>query len=239
MKNSASKSEAPVSLFYYDNYKSQSYNQNDRLPITSQTLADAGPVRPDHAACQYQPDGIFSLCATSGWNDPHANCAAIALQKVSLSFSSFVFYLIFLLIHILGAHYLYSYVPYNDWLLQYFGFDLNQWLGWERNMYDRFVHFAYGVLLYPLFFRLHRLGFPNAKDWMIFLLVVQWVMSSSLIYEWLEWLLAILLSPEAAENYNGQQGDVWDAHKDMLLATLGAILAGSWNLYKDRKKALD
>ncbi|WP_104484003.1 DUF2238 domain-containing protein [Acinetobacter indicus] len=163
----------------------------------------------------------------------------LLFKKVGLSFSSFVFYLIFLLIHILGAHYLYSYVPYNDWLLQYFGFDLNQWLGWERNMYDRFVHFSYGVLLYPLFFRLHRLGFPNAKDWMIFLLVVQWVMSSSLIYEWLEWLLAIILSPETAENYNGQQGDVWDAHKDMLLATLGAILAGSWSLYKDRKKALD
>lgn len=109
MKNSASKSEAPVSLFYYDNYKSQSYNQNDRLPITSQTLADAGPVRPDHAACQYQPDGIFSLCATSGWNGYHANCAATALQ----------------------------------------------------------------------------MGFPKAKDWVIFLLVVQWGMSSSLIYEWL------------------------------------------------------
>src|SRR5690554_274856 len=163
----------------------------------------------------------------------------LLFKKVGLSFSSFVFYLIFLLIHILGAHYLYSYVPYNDWLLQYFGFDLNQWLGWERNMYDRFVHFAYGVLLYPLFFRLHRLCFPNAKDWMIFLLVVQWVMSSSLIYEWLEWLLAIILSPETVENYNGQQGDVWDAHKDMLLATFGAILAGSWSLYKDRKKALD
>ncbi|MDM1770390.1 MULTISPECIES: DUF2238 domain-containing protein [Acinetobacter] len=163
----------------------------------------------------------------------------LLFKKVGLSFSSFVFYLIFLLIHILGAHYLYSYVPYNDWLLQYFGFDLNQWLGWERNMYDRCVHFAYGVLLYPLFFRLHRLCFPKAKDLVIFLLVVQWVMSSSLIYEWLEWLLAVTLSPEAAENYNGQQGDVWDAHKDMLLATLGAILAGSWNLYKDRKKALD
>ncbi len=163
----------------------------------------------------------------------------LLFKKVGLSFSSFVFYLIFLLIHILGTHYLYSYVPYNNWLLHYFGFDLNQWLGWERNMYDRFVHFAYGVLLYPLFFRLHRLGFPKAKDWVIFLLVVQWVMSSSLIYEWLEWLLAITLSPEAAENYNGQQGDVWDAHKDMLLATLGAILAGSWSLYKDRKKALD
>lgn len=31
---------------------------------------------------------------------------------------------------------------------------------------------------------------------------------------------------EEAENYNGQQGDMWDAHKDMLLATIGAIFYG-------------
>lgn len=49
-------------------------------------------------------------------------------------------------------------------------------------------------------------------------------MSSSLIYEWVEWLLAMGLSPEQAEAYNGQQGDMWDAHKDMLLALLGGML---------------
>lgn len=48
-----------------------------------------------------------------------------------------------------------------------------------------------------------------------------------MLYEWLEWLIAIGLSPEEAENYNGQQGDMWDAHKDILLATIGAIFTGS------------
>ena len=51
------------------------------------------------------------------------------------------------------------------------------------------------------------------------------VMCSSLVYEWLEWGIALALSPEAAEAYNGQQGDVWDAHADMLLATIGSLLA--------------
>ena len=50
------------------------------------------------------------------------------------------------------------------------------------------------------------------------------IMCSSLIYEWAEWAIAITMSPEQAEAYNGQQGDVWDAHMDMLLATLGATL---------------
>lgn len=35
---------------------------------------------------------------------------------------------------------------------------------------------------------------------------------------------AIGLSPEDAENYNGQQGDMWDAHKDMALALIGAMM---------------
>jgi len=48
------------------------------------------------------------------------------------------------------------------------------------------------------------------------------IMVSSLIYEWAEWFIALSMSPDQAEAYNGQQGDVWDAHMDMLLATLGA-----------------
>ncbi len=54
----------------------------------------------------------------------------ICFKKIGLSFYSFTLYLGFLLIHIVGAHYLYSYVPYNEWLIQYFDFDMNQsfWL---------------------------------------------------------------------------------------------------------------
>ena len=148
------------------------------------------------------------------------------LKKVGLSFWSFALYIGFLLIHVLGAHYLYSFVPYNEWFIQYFNFDLNQSMGWTRNMYDRLVHFAYGLLLYPLFLRLFQVWLPQLSATVLFILVVQFVMASSLIYEWIEWLIAIGLSHEDAENYNGQQGDMWDAHKDMWLATLGAIISG-------------
>lgn len=156
-------------------------------------------------------------------------------KKIGMSFYSFVLYLFFLLIHIIGAHYLYSYVPYNEWLIQLFGFDLNQSMGWSRNMYDRLVHLACGVLLYPVLLRLFQVWLPEAKPFMLFLLVVQFIMATSLIYEWLEWLIAIGLSPEEAENYNGQQGDMWDAHKDMLLATVGAAGYGLLDLCYSRK----
>ncbi|HEO1795731.1 DUF2238 domain-containing protein [Acinetobacter baumannii] len=150
----------------------------------------------------------------------------IIFKKIGLDFLSFTFYLLFLLIHIIGAHYLYSYVPYNDWIQQVFHFNLDQYMGWSRNMYDRLVHLAYGVLLYPLIYRVFQVWLPTARPFSLFLLVVQFLMASSVFYELIEWAIAIGLSPEQAENYNGQQGDMWDAHKDMLLATIGAILYG-------------
>ena len=99
-------------------------------------------------------------------------------------------------------------------------------------MYDRFVHLAYGLLLYPFFYRLFQVWLPQLSKLTLFLLVIQFVMASSLIYEWIEWFIAMGLSPEDAENYNGQQGDIWDAHQDMLLATVGAIITGRACLLK-------
>ncbi|MDS7929898.1 DUF2238 domain-containing protein [Acinetobacter sp. V102_4] len=159
----------------------------------------------------------------------------IIFKKIGLDFLSFTLYLLFLLIHIIGAHYLYSYVPYNDWIQQVFHFNLDQYMGWSRNMYDRLVHLAYGVLLYPLIYRVFQVWLPTARPFTLFLLVIQFVMASSVFYELIEWAIAIGLSPEEAENYNGQQGDMWDAHKDMLLATIGAIIYGVAALIKNLK----
>ena len=161
----------------------------------------------------------------------------ISMKKIGINFSSFCLYLLFLFIHIVAAHYLYSYVPYNEWLKSLFHFDLNQVMGWSRNMYDRLVHFAYGLLLYPFFLRSFQVWFPTAKPLTLFLLVIQFVMASSMVYELLEWGLSIGLSPEDAENYNGQQGDMWDAHKDMFLATIGSILTGLLYLGRSKRKA--
>ncbi|MCU4390230.1 DUF2238 domain-containing protein [Acinetobacter courvalinii] len=158
----------------------------------------------------------------------------LTFKKVGLDYASFCCYLVFLLIHIIGAHYLYSYVPYNQWLLYFFNFDLDQSMDWSRNMYDRLVHFSYGLLLYPFVYRCFQVWLPTAKPFSLFLLVIQFVMASSVFYELLEWGLSIGLSPEDAENYNGQQGDMWDAHKDMFLATIGAILTGIIQLVKQK-----
>lgn len=133
----------------------------------------------------------------------------------------------FIAVHCIAARWLYSNVPYDAWLQGLFGWSPQAAFGWERNHFDRFVHLVYGLCF----------GAPLARHarqrWGVtvgqgFALAVLAVMATSLVYEWAEWAVALLLSPEAAEAYNGQQGDIWDAHMDMLLATLGALATWPW-----------
>jgi putative membrane protein len=50
------------------------------------------------------------------------------------------------------------------------------------------------------------------------------ILSAGAVYEILEWLAAMLMAPDWAESYNGQQGDVWDAQRDMALAACSALI---------------
>lgn len=145
--------------------------------------------------------------------------------KNYVSRTGFALSIIFLLIHVLGANYLYSFVPYNEWSKQFFQFDLNAYFGWSRNMFDRFVHIAYGLLLYKIIYDCFAVWLPSARRGQVVFLVILFVMASSAFYELIEWLVAMGMDPKEAENYNGQQGDMWDAHKDIAIATFGAMVA--------------
>ena len=50
-------------------------------------------------------------------------------------------------------------------------------------------------------------------------------MSTSMLYELIEWGAAVVFGGDLGQAYLGTQGDVWDAHKDMALASLGALIA--------------
>ncbi|HET8731157.1 MAG TPA: DUF2238 domain-containing protein [Moraxellaceae bacterium] len=50
-------------------------------------------------------------------------------------------------------------------------------------------------------------------------------MATSLVYELIEWAAAEVFGGELGAAYLGTQGDVWDAQKDMFLATLGGTVA--------------
>ena len=142
---------------------------------------------------------------------------------------------LFLIVHIVGARYLYSYVPYDDWMDQLFGLRLDELFGWQRNMYDRLVHFSYGLLLFNAMIDISKSVFKVHSVKLLIIIALMINMSSSLLYELLEWSIAMTLSPEAAEAYNGQQGDIWDAHKDMTLALLGGLIAAGIMLFQTRQ----
>lgn len=131
---------------------------------------------------------------------------------------------VFFVLHAIGAHYTYSEVPYDagwQWLT---GHSLDAALGFERNHYDRLVHFLYGVLVMPAVVELHAARAPPRGLWAL-LLPVCFVMAHSVLYESIEWLAAEVFGGELGQAYLGTQGDVWDAQKDSALATLGAVLA--------------
>lgn len=55
-------------------------------------------------------------------------------------------------------------------------------------------------------------------------------------YELIEWIYSASANPEAGIAYLGSQGDIWDAQKDMLADTLGAIVATTAFMWKRRKE---
>ena len=50
-------------------------------------------------------------------------------------------------------------------------------------------------------------------------------MLSSLAYELVEWGAVGVFAAEEGMAFLGAQGDPWDAHKDMFLATLGSVIS--------------
>lgn len=137
---------------------------------------------------------------------------------------SYTLIFMFLCLHTIGAHYTYSEVPYDEWFIAITGNSLNELMGWERNHFDRFVHFCYGLLLaYPI--REIFLRVVDVRGFWGYFLPLDVTMSTSMIYELVEWGAAELFGGELGVNYLGTQGDVWDAHRDMALASLGAVIA--------------
>jgi putative membrane protein len=148
----------------------------------------------------------------------------LSYRRLPLSKISYSALFVFLCAHAIGSHYTYAEVPYDEWWRQLFGRSLSEMTGWDRNHYDRLVHFLYGLLIvYPV--REVFLRVANAKGFWGYLLPLLVVMSSSLLYELLEWSAVIVFGGDLGMAYLGIQGDIWDAHQDSLAATVGALLA--------------
>jgi putative membrane protein len=156
-------------------------------------------------------------------------------RRFRLPLSSWILVLAFLSLHEVAAQWLYSYVPYDHWTEELFGFRISDVFGWQRNHFDRLVHFAYGVCAAGVGYRF-LLDRTRASARRAALRAVEIVLATSALYELFEWGIASLLAPGMAEAYNGQQGDIWDPHKDITLAVLGAVLTAGFLLLRTRTR---
>ena len=162
---------------------------------------------------------------------------------------AFVGVALFALLHIVGARWIYSYVPYREWFVS-LGVPVDYWgvpAGYNgaleeffdyyqtvlRNHYDRLIHFSFGLLMFP--FLLHE-----ARKWVerkpLIAVLVAWLLiqAGSLIYEIFEWQLSVW--SKEGDAYNGQQGDIWDAQKDMMLAMIGSTIMAVFYAISDKCK---
>lgn len=150
--------------------------------------------------------------------------AVASYRRFPLSRVSYTLIFVFLCLHEVGAHYTYAEVPYEAWSRALFGQGINETLGLERNHFDRVIHFAYGLLLaYPvreLFVRV-----AQVRGFWGYFLPLDLTMSTSMLFELFEWGAAEWFGGDLGMAYLGTQGDIWDAHKDMALASLGALIA--------------
>ena len=148
----------------------------------------------------------------------------IVANRLRISVLSYTLLLLFLLLHVLGARYSYSYVPYDTWTESLFGVNLTHHFDFTRNHYDRLVHFLFGLLVAIPAYRF-QLRFLNLRPFWASVFAIQFIMAMSVVYELAEWLVALTFAPEWADDFNGQQGDNWDPQKDMSLAALGAVMS--------------
>lgn len=134
----------------------------------------------------------------------------------AFSNASYFLMILFFSLHTIGAHYTYSTTPIDALLNEMFHF--------ERNHYDRIVHFSFGLLLaYPIFEFLTRVA-RFQPGWSYAVTVIT-VLSAGAFYELIEMWVAKIVAPEIGTMFLGTQGDEWDTQQDMALALYASIIA--------------
>lgn len=138
--------------------------------------------------------------------------------------ASYIFMAVFIILHTIGGHFTFERVPF-DWVSELFGF--------ERNHYDRLAHFSVGFYAYAIAEVLTERRLVRTR-WIVALFPVFAIVTVAGVYEIIEWQYAISANEQAGIAVLGSQGDIWDAQKDILADTLGALLVIAIYFYQHR-----
>ena len=145
--------------------------------------------------------------------------------KFKFSYISYSLMVLWLVWHTIGGHYTFANVPF-DFITDLFNF--------QRNHFDRVGHFMIGFYAYPMAEFLTRKKYASKIIAMVFGLF--FVMSIACAYEIIEWAYAVTDGGNTGLEFLGSQGDIWDAQKDMLADTLGALFTLSLFYFTSKNK---
>lgn len=151
---------------------------------------------------------------------------AATYRKFRFTNTAYTILGIWCFIQVIGAHYTFELVPF-DAVTNLFGF--------ERNHYDRVAHFIVGMGGIAIAELLWRLRLVNSTTTATIFSVI-FIIAIAGFWELVEWIYAEIDGGDAGQAFLGSQGDEWDAHKDMLMDTLGAILAAIIFYCQNRRK---
>jgi len=140
----------------------------------------------------------------------------LGLTYKKFRFSNTAYFILFLwaVLQTIGAHYTFERVPF-DFISNLFGF--------ERNHFDRLAHFTIGCSSFLISELVYRKHLVPGKSMAIFFGII-FIMALANAWELIEWTYAEIDGGSAGQAFLGSQGDIWDAQKDMLMDTLGALL---------------
>ena len=138
------------------------------------------------------------------------------------STAAYFCFFVWMVLQVVGAHFTFEHVP-MDWLTKP--------LGLVRNPYDRIAHFAVGWFAFPIAELFHRRGWTRSAGFAAFFAVAS-IVALAGVWELVEWIYAVLDGGDAGAAFLGSQGDVWDAQKDILCDTLGALCASGAFLWR-------
>lgn len=148
-------------------------------------------------------------------------------KRYKLSNLSYAFLTLYFCAALLPAHYNVASVP--------FGLTLGHWFGTDRNMYDRLLHFGFGLLCFSALYEVCLQLITKKSFWSYFIPFCT-VLAFSSIYEIFEWLAHVFINPAASITFVGAQGDLWDPAKDMSCALVGAIISVTVMVMIDYRK---
>ncbi len=149
--------------------------------------------------------------------------------RFRFSTAAYMCFFVWMILQTIGAHWTFELVP-MDWL--------KEPLGLVRNPYDRIAHFTVGWFAFPMAELFHRKGWVKSAGFSAFFAVMTTVAMAG-IWELVEWQYAVIDGGEAGAAFLGSQGDEWDAQKDILCDTLGAVCAVSAFLVMNTKMACE